>query len=475
MDVKMDINNNDSLYFINNKLLFNKEFILNNSELNTILDDQTKKYTLDNLKNVFYKFDEAIILVQIIDGNIKFIEKKGYEGRNQSVIDLLIKANIYNNLPNVQFLVFTNDYIKTPLLTQYPFVLTFCKNYKYNTELFPNFNFNNWNEAKIGNYENVYTNLIDQQSGWNNKKDMVFWSGSNTNTIRKKIYDGTKNNKNFLINLIDKNIKSTYYPIEEHIKYKYLLNLNGHSYGGRLNYLFLTGSCVIILKNQDKDKIWNEFFYKYFIPNEDYIEILYNDNERIELILNRISIAINKNNCEEIGQRSFEKAKQIFQINNIYEYIYDTTLNLSKNNIIDTYLENTILYTPPNNYYDRLKLINNNTTFYFKGNDIELIMSDHVQNNIIVKIINNTTNIYLNKVLILNKYTPLIITDTKYQLYNLNITENQLNIIIDNKFNLIKVPLPELEKQLAMPSLIDLSFNISEIKIKTDFGGWWMV
>ena len=102
-------------------------------------------------------------------------------------------------------------------------------------------------------------------------------------------------------------------------------------------------------------------------------------------------------------------------------------------------------------------------------------MSDHVQNNIIVKIINNTTNIYLNKVLILNKYTPLIITDTKYQLYNLNITENQLNIIIDNKFNLIKVPLPELEKQLAMPSLIDLSFNISEIKIKTDFGGWWMV
>lgn len=67
------------------------------------------------------------MLIQIIDGKIKYIEKKGYESRNQSVIDLLLKSNKYKKLPNVQFLIFTNDFIDDINLCKFPYLLTFCK------------------------------------------------------------------------------------------------------------------------------------------------------------------------------------------------------------------------------------------------------------------------------------------------------------------------------------------------------------
>ena len=99
---------------------------------------------------------------------------------------------------------------------------------------------------------------------------MVFWSGSNTNTIRKKIFDASKFSPNFYINMLNKN-KTNFIQLNEIIKFKYLLNMNGYSYAGRLNYLLLSGSCVIILKNQNKESDYYEHFYKDFIPNDDYL------------------------------------------------------------------------------------------------------------------------------------------------------------------------------------------------------------
>ena len=455
------LNEPDSInYTLNERELIN---ILGENKY--ILNDTIMEYTLDDLKDIFQKFKEAIILVQIIDGNIKFVEKNGYESRNQSVIDLLIKTNNYKELPNIQFLVFTNDFIDNAKLIQYPYVFTFCKKYNYNTNLFPNFNFNNWHEANIGNYEDVYNNFTNQQIEWKDKKDIIFWSGSNTNTIRKKIYENTKLNKNYLINLIEKNKKNKYYAIDDHIKYKYLLNINGHSYAGRLNYLFLSGSCVIILKNEDKEKCWDEFFYKYFIPNEDYLEVIYNDTENINNIISRINNSISSNNCGEIAKKCYEKAKELFKINNIYEYIHNTLTQLSIKNIINNYLDNTIMYTPlSKNYFkDRLLIKDNNINFIFKGSDLEIKINDDLRNNIILKIIDNNTKIYFNENIILNKYTPYILNNNKNQSYQIIIDKNQFNIIVENKFNLINVTL-----------LIDL-FVVKNTEIKTELGGLWIL
>jgi SepF-like predicted cell division protein (DUF552 family) len=106
--------NKEQNEYINN--LKYKEFILNENQFLNLLSEKVnlkveKLYNLDDLKNIFNQISEAVIIIQIIDGKIKFIEKKGKESRNQSVIDLLIKTNNFKKLPDIQFIIYTNDII----------------------------------------------------------------------------------------------------------------------------------------------------------------------------------------------------------------------------------------------------------------------------------------------------------------------------------------------------------------------------
>ena len=468
------------LYVENEDLHVNQYLNVENQDENLNLDqdlnveqymDNSKnidknKYNLENLKIFFNNFKQSIMLIQIIDGNINFIEKKGYESRNQSVIDLLIKANNYKKLPNIQFLFFTNDLIINPNLTKFEFLFTFCKKYNYNTTLFPNFNFNHWIESKTGMYETIYNNFINDKTNWNDKKDIVFWTGANTNMIRRKINIASKKYPNFYINLIDtKNKNNIYLPLEEILKYKYLINMNGYSYSGRLNYLFLSSSCVIILKNSNKELNYEEYYYKYFIPNEDYIEILYNDTEISENIIDRINYAIENNDCENIAKKGFEKAKELFKMDNIYEYIYNKLDNLSHKNEITQHLSNTICYTPELNYFfkNRLKIIDNQTNFYFNGKDFELNLVQLNNKKINIKIINDKTRIHYEEELIFDKFTPMILNDKKNQHYNIIVDKDELKITIEKKFTLIKCRIP-LE-----------NYIINDIEIKTELGGWWLI
>ena len=457
----------DALYEDNISIV-DKSYILNDKELNNILYNNEitvkKTYNLEDLKNIFTKFKSAIIIIQILNDEIKFVEKKGYESRNQSVIDLLIKTNTYKKLPNCQFAFFTDDLIKNNL-EQFPYLLTFCKKYNHNTTLFPNFNFNHWLEADIGNYEDIYDNFINKQISWNDKKDIVFWSGANTNPIRKKMFDSSKKYPNFNLNILNKNDKRI--PINDIINYKYLINMNGYSYSGRLNYLFLSGSCVIILKNENKENNYEEFYYKYFIPNEDYLEIIYNDNENTDDIINRINKSISINNCEEIAKKSYEKAKKIFQINNVYEYIYNIVNELSLINKTENYLKKSICFSSSNIFLNKRVSINNNSfNFNFTGKDFEINIKDIKDTNntniINLKVTSNHTKIYFNEDLLFDKYTPLIINEKKNQHYEFLIDKDTLNIIINNKFKLINCQLP-------------IEYQINDVDIRTESDAWWLL
>ena len=477
--LEMAYENDQNIDLIINELSDNDKYILTENELNNILvhDQELNKivsnnYTFTDLFNTFQQFKEAVILIQISDNKIKFIERKGYESRNQSVIDLLYKTSQYKKLSDCQFIIFTDDIITNEKIMKIPYLLTFCKNHKYNTTLFPNFNFNHWYEANIDNYENMYNYFTTSTVNWSNKNDLIFWSGANTNSIREKLYNETKDNNNYFINIVNKN-KDNYISIEDTIKYKYLLNLNGKSYAGRLNYLFLTGSCVIILTNENKDKYYEEFFYKYFKPNVDYLEIMYNDNETIQKIVEKIDISIKINNCEEIAKRCFEKAKKLFQIENIYEYIYNLCTNFSKQSVLTpNTLNQCICYTPqmkntnsiPLNYYfkNRLTCNNNEISFIFKGNDFEIKLKNIV-NFILIKIINNNTAVYYNDQVILEKFTPYLLNENKNQKYKISVINNELLLIIENKFTLIRLNIPSE------------NFEIIENEIKTENGGLWII
>ena len=454
------------------------EYVLNENQIENILNESknnfqqykfinfSKKILPDNLTKSFNNFTESIVLFQIINGNIKYIEKEGFQSRNQSIVELLNKTNNYKKLPDCAFLVFTNDF-QNPKILNEPYILSFCKKYSYKTNLFPNFNFNHWKEANIDNYEDVYNHFKKNQINWSNKNDIIYWRGANTNILREKIYKSTKDNNKFSINLINKDDK--YIPIYECIKYKYLLNINGYSYAGRLNYLFMSGSCIIILKNEDKEKDYEEFFYKYFIPGVDYIEILYNDNENINNIIEKINTSLLINDTNIIAQNCYKKAVQVFEMNNIYEYIYDLLTHISSNCHDKKLINNNIMYSPKSLYFleNRLIVRNNIINFKLKAFDLELILEDLNKQSIIsIKLFNNTTNINFNNSQIFNKYTPLIINNNVQQNYEISIINNQLTITLittKTRFALVKIDLPIND------------FIITNNKIKTENGGWWII
>ena len=420
----------------------NNNHINNNIHSNNF--DKNINYTMTDLKNTFNKFNDAILLVQIIDGNIKYIEKKGYESRNQSVIDLLYHTNNYIELPDIQFLIFTNDFIDNNILNKCPFLFTFCKKYSYETQLFPNFNFNHWQEAGINNYDSIYNHFTNNIVEWENKENIIFWTGSiKTNIIRKKIHKASKDNKLFFINSLESNKKNNI-PITNINKYKYLLNMNGNSYGGRLNYLFMSGSCVIILKNTDKEKVYEEYFYNYFIAGEDYIEIMYNDNEDGNIIIDRILNTIKNIDAQQMANKCYTKAKEIFEMNNVYKYIHESLLKLSLKCNIEEKIENTTTYIPSLNRYlkNRINVNNNSINFNYQGSDINLILYSEMTNlddKLELKINENNTRLFLNNNLIIDKFTPYILNTNKPHNYLVKIEEQNLSLIIENKFRLLNI------------------------------------
>ena len=242
--------------------------------------------------------------------------------------------------------------------------------------------------------------------------------------------------------------------------------MNGHSYGGRLNYLFLSGSCVIILKNAHIQKTFEEFFYKYFIPGEDYIEVVYHENENIEKIIDRIKNSIIRHNGEEIAKRCYIKAMQVFKMNQIYDYIYQLVYTFSKQCTIDKHLDYSIFYTPNINDFYKYRIQNNYDHmihFFFKGKGFEIQIKGTDLDFLHIKIINNQTKIIYNQTMLLNKYTPYIVQETKNQYYEFSIEKNQFYITIDRKFQLIKCMLPIND------------FKMNEIDIQAEQGGWWMI
>jgi hypothetical protein len=439
------------------------EYILNDTELINILSENNNiklKYNYDDLKKKFSQFNDSVILVQILDGIIKFIEKKSIDSRNQSVIDLLINANNYKKLHNTQFLIYTGDELFNENRKIDDFIVLFSKNTNSINYLFPNFNFNNWHEGKVGNYNDIYNYFNENKIEWGLKEDVIFWNGVNTNNIIKKIYDETIENKKYLIELIQINKNNKYYTIQNYSKYKYLINIDGNSSPGYLNYLFLTGSCVIVLKNKNTFK--EEYYNNNFIPYEDYLEILYNEDDDINDIIDRIESYTNNYNCEKIAESCFNKAKDLFNVNNIYEYIYNLSNILSKNSDMNNYSDNTVMYTPvlDNFYKDRLNVKNNKIVFDFIGDGFCIKLID--KNNIIlIDIVNNNVNVYLNEVNLYNKYTPYVFNKSTNQRYELSIDKKQFNFIV-NKIKIVTLNLP-----------LD-NFIIMNTDVKTLNGGWWL-
>ena len=222
--------------------------------------------------------------------------------------------------------------------------------------------------------KNGYLNkLVDVE--WKNKKNIAVFRGSATGchiddrNVRIKASILSKQNPEYLdagITKINRKLKkelnsplsvisnkfetSNFMSLEEKIKFKYILNLDGHVSAFRLGHEFSLKSVLLLPKS--KYYLWFSFLLK---PYEHYIPI----EENLDDLVDKIKWCItNDDKCYDIAMNGFNFYKKYLEKDGIYDYMQNilskitpTSLNLKK------YDKTIALITVYKNNKDNTRLI----------------------------------------------------------------------------------------------------------------------
>jgi hypothetical protein len=299
------------------------------------------KWKNTNIKSLYIKIEKNNVFFEEL--GINFID------RMQSLQKMIRDTLLIYEINDLEIILNVTD---NPYNN--PFIPHFSKTDQCPINVIPFFSFYNWDVAKSDDYFNTKQQILDNVIEWKNKEDIIMWSGTNSSKIRTKMneikhlegYISKTITLHYFYNLITNyNANHTFISLEDHAKYKYLLDMEGVGYSGRFPYLSLTGSCIIILEN-----INNQFRYHYdtiFVENVHYLKVQYDENElsTMEVIHDRIIDKIKMFNCEEIGKNCKSLAIETFTKDKILEYFKDVLSYYST-----FYVKENIQYNPSLEY-----------------------------------------------------------------------------------------------------------------------------
>lgn len=130
----------------------------------------------------------------------------------------------------------------------------------------PDYGFYSWPEPKIGSFEEVQrkSESINQNIPWTMKEDVAFFRGApQGHEQRIQLLEMTANKTSFAdIKAIDWQDSSTRIDQWDHCKYRYLVHAEGNTYSGRLKYLLLCDSVILMRPMQ-----WIQHFHPLLIDH----------------------------------------------------------------------------------------------------------------------------------------------------------------------------------------------------------------
>jgi hypothetical protein len=294
--------------------------------INTQIKNYSKKdfeiWKNTNINSLYVKIENNTIIYKKLMSN--YVERA--ESIKQMINDVLKKYTIND----VELIINLSD-----IPFNNPYFVGFCSTTNININTIPNFSFYQWDYPKSSNFFEIKEDILNETIEWDNKQDKIMWSGLNSNIIRERFNNFSKNNNLYEFNLIDQyDVNKKFYTLPEHCKYKYLLDLEGNGYSGRFPYLALTGSCVILLENIDHDRDYKLYYDLEFKEDIHYIKVRYHKEDSIESIHDKIINKIHNNDCKKIGLLCKEKAMNIFthdkiieSMSNILKYYSEYYLN----------------------------------------------------------------------------------------------------------------------------------------------------
>ena len=180
-----------------------------------------------------------------------FYDFGGYEDRNSSTIKLIINAlkeneEIFLN-KEIDCIVNTTDHLNDSYLSYaHP-------SDKYKT--IPCFTFDAWKQIGIDSFESMVYN-IKEKANQPYIINGLFWGGSiNPNIIPRCEYQKIANNNQIICENVEfdrsnpqKLTASNFTSLPDHAKYKYLIDLEGMGWSGRLKFLCFTKRVLFINK-----------------------------------------------------------------------------------------------------------------------------------------------------------------------------------------------------------------------------------
>lgn len=221
--------------------------------------------------------------------------------RHPSTIKMFEKLySKFDDLPtNITFYINTNDNYEENMLNYFGQISI------------PDFNFEHWPTAKLPKFYDLYDK---QPFDFDDKKDKLLWIGNiNTHGTRINIYEKYKNYDKFEI--ISMNWENgPYKSMEEHSEYKYLLDIRGAGWSGRLKYILLLNSVIFIVDRCDTCK---EYWFEEFVPWVDYVPVKEDGSDLIE---NFNIMFQDQEKSRTMAQSCYNKAKNVFSEENVYNH-----------------------------------------------------------------------------------------------------------------------------------------------------------
>ena len=194
----------------------------------------------------------------------------------------------------------------------------------------PDWTFYEWKSAHIESFEKTRDEIIENSNKQPSINKVGWFGNTDTHIIRTTLLKiGEQNTDLFDIkhiglinNLIDNSIDK-YISLPDLLKYKYLIDLPGNGYSGRLKYLLFSKRPLLI---SDRDYI--EYYHNELIPYKHYVPVKHDLSDlltQVQWLLNNELRGI------EIAKNAFEFATTNFTQDKISERIYYVYNNLKNN------------------------------------------------------------------------------------------------------------------------------------------------
>ena len=207
------------------------------------------------------------LIIKKINGFLQIQDFGGFQSRNSSLIELIEMSDKKYNFPDFkEIFIYTGDrYIHKNNMKALSFA-------NYNTTQFvlPDFIFNHFNETGIPDYEVIRNDIFN--AGFDiPETNKIGWIGNvSMSPKRKKLIDLCSQNKNKIDAIsLDWSNRIGYLSLTDQVKkWKYLIDVEGWGYSGRLKLLFFSQRCIFVV-----DRVWKDIVFKYIKPWEHYVPV----------------------------------------------------------------------------------------------------------------------------------------------------------------------------------------------------------